>query len=48
MNIKQIIANYFAQKAITEANKVWDNNKWTDIDAEKMLNKHERTKYQRK
>ena len=45
MQINKLIAQYFAQKAISRANKIWDANKWTNKDAEKMVNTHYRTAY---
>ena len=35
---KTIIAQYFAKKAISEADKVWDTNQWNEQSVEKMLN----------
>lgn len=43
--IKQLIASYFAQKAINEADKIWDKNQWTDEDAVNMAGQHYRTRY---
>ena len=43
--IKQLIASYFAQKAIAEADKIWDKNQWTDKDAVNMAAQHYRTHY---
>ena len=37
-NIKQLIANYFAEKAMYMADQVWEAKGWTDEDAERMLN----------
>ena len=47
VNIRRLIVKYFAQKAIEEANKVWDEKKWTDEDAERILQSHFRTPYTR-
>lgn len=35
--LKKVIANFFAQKAINSANKVWDEKGWTDKDVDRML-----------
>lgn len=45
LQIKQMIAHYFAQKAIAAADKVWDDNEWTNEDAMRMVNAHFRTPY---
>jgi hypothetical protein len=44
-SIKGLIVRYFAQKAIQNANKVWDDNGWTKEDETRLLNIHERTPY---
>jgi len=44
--VKRLLTRYFAEKAIEEANKVWDEKGWTDEDAERMLHTHMRTPYQ--
>lgn len=36
-DLKEIIAKYFARRAIKAADKVWDEKSWTDEDMEKML-----------
>jgi len=43
--IKRLITRYFAQKAISAANQVWDEKGWNEEDAQKMLQMHERTPY---
>jgi len=37
-DFKDVIANYFAKRAIQSANKVWDEKGWTDEDVDRMLN----------
>jgi hypothetical protein len=37
-DFKEIIANYFAKRAIQSANKVWDEKGWNDEDVDRMLN----------
>ena len=44
-NIKQLIANYFAEKAMDEADRTWDAKGWTAEDAERMLQTKMRTSY---
>ena len=44
-DIKRLIVHYFAQKAITSANQVWDEKGWTKEDENRLLNLHERTPY---
>jgi len=43
--IKQLIASYFAQKAIEEADNIWDKNQWSEQDAVNMAAQHYRTRY---
>ncbi len=45
IEIKRLIVRYFAKKAIVSANKVWDKNKWTAEDEQRMLETHLRTPY---
>ncbi|MCB0650478.1 MAG: hypothetical protein KDC85_04315 [Saprospiraceae bacterium] len=35
--LREVIADYFANRAIQSANKVWDEKAWTDEDVDKML-----------
>jgi len=37
-DFKDVIADYFAKRAIQSANKVWDEKGWTDEDVDRMLN----------
>lgn len=46
LEIKQLLTQFFAQRATQKANEVWDNNRWTDEDAERLLHLHERTPYE--
>ena len=41
--IRRLLTRYFAEKAIQEANKVWDEKGWTEKDADRMLKTHMRT-----
>jgi hypothetical protein len=38
LELKQVLANFFAQKAIKEADKIWDEQNLTDDDMESWLN----------
>jgi len=44
-NIKFLIANYFAEKAMDKADEVWDDKGWTAEDAKRMLQTKLRTPY---
>ncbi len=46
--IKKILVQYFAQKAMDLADNVWEQNKWTENDEIQFLNQHNRTPYKRK
>ena len=46
--IKRLISQYFAQKAIKGADQVWDEEGWDDKKVEELLNTHLRTPYTRK
>ncbi|UOE40855.1 hypothetical protein MTP09_13265 [Chryseobacterium suipulveris] len=43
--IKKLIVRYLAEKAIHQADKIWEKNNWTDKDMERMLLREERTPY---
>jgi hypothetical protein len=43
--VKELLAKYFAQKSIQEADKAWDKNGWTNDDMDRLLKKHHRTPY---
>ncbi len=45
---KRLITKYFAEKSISEANKVWDEKNWTDEDMNRLLHTHLRTPYKSK
>ncbi|MCB9431260.1 MAG: hypothetical protein H6668_04665 [Ardenticatenaceae bacterium] len=38
LELKQVLANFFAQKAIQEADQIWDEQNLTDDDMEAWLN----------
>lgn len=43
--IRQLIARYFAEKAMDAADKLWDEKGWTEEDVERLLNTRMRTPY---
>jgi hypothetical protein len=48
LEIKKLLVQYFAQKAMDLADKVWDSKQWNEQDEERFLNEHHRTPYKRK
>lgn len=48
LEIKKFIVQYFANKAMDLADKVWDENKWNKEDEKKFLSDHLRTPYKHK
>ena len=48
LEIKKFLIQYFAQKAMDLADKVWDQNNWDEKDEIQFLNEHNRTLYKRK
>ncbi|NJN34971.1 MAG: hypothetical protein HC817_12665 [Saprospiraceae bacterium] len=47
INIKNLIAHYFAQKAMDEADKLWDERGYSQETMTNWLNDHKRTPYKR-
>ncbi len=45
IQIKSFLARYFAEKAMDEADRIWEEKEYT---AEKILNTHRRTPYPKK
>ncbi len=45
MEIRQILAHYFAQKATEEMDKLWEKNGWTNETVDIWLNERMRTPY---
>lgn len=41
--LKKMLAQFFAQRAIQEADRVWDEKGWTEGDVERMLQQKMRT-----
>ncbi len=48
LEIKKFIVQYFANKAMDLADKIWYENKWNKDDDKKFLNDHLRTPYKHK
>ena len=45
LEIKKMLAQYFAQRAIDAADTVWDEHGWTDDDTHTLMSEHLRTPY---
>ena len=43
--LRQIISNYYAQKATEEMDKFWDSGEWSEEKNEAVLKEHLRTPY---
>ena len=43
--VRQIISNYYAQKATEEMDKLWDTGEWDNEKNEAVLKEHLRTPY---
>lgn len=41
--IRQLLARYFAEKAMDLADEVWEEKQWTDTDAERLAHTKMRT-----
>ena len=41
-DLRAVVGRFFAERAIAEADRVWDEKGWTDEDAERMLHAHYR------
>ena len=48
MEIKKLVSNYFAEKAIAAADRVWEEKGWTNEDMERLANTRMRTPYHSK
>lgn len=46
-SIKKMLAQYFANKAMYLADQTWENNNWTEEDAERLSNEHLRKSSQK-
>lgn len=47
LEIKSILAKYFADKASDEMDKLWEQNSWTDKTMETWSKEHLRTPYKK-
>ncbi len=45
--IKKMLANYFAQKAMDEADKIWEERGYTHETMNQLLKTHSRTSYKK-
>ena len=45
LELRKILAQFFAQRAIELANEAWDKNEWTDEDVNRMLETKMRKKF---
>jgi len=45
IEIKELLSNYFAEKATNEIDKLWEKNKWNDQTMEDWSKEHLRTTY---
>ena len=43
--LKQVISNYYAQKATEEMDRLWDSGEWSEEKNEAVLEEHLRTPY---
>lgn len=43
--LRQIISNYYAQKATDEMDRLWDTGQWSEKKNESVLKEHLRTPY---
>jgi hypothetical protein len=48
IEIKKFLIQYFANKAMDLADKVWEQNKWNEQDENILLTEHNRTPYKHK
>jgi hypothetical protein len=46
MDIKNLLANYFANNATQEMDKLWEDNSWDENTIEQWLGEHLRTPYE--
>ncbi len=48
LEIKKFFVQFFANKSMDLADKVWENNNWNEDDEEFFLKEHNRTPYKHK
>ena len=46
--IKKLISDYFAGKAISKADEIWDKEKWDEEKVQELLNTKMRTPYHKR
>ena len=44
-DIRDLLSNYFAEKATREMDRLWDERGWTNETMEEWLKEHKRTPY---
>ena len=44
--LRQVISNYYAQKATDEMDKLWDSGEWSEAKNNAILKEHLRTPYE--
>ena len=44
LDLRQILAEFFAQKAVATADAAWDKNGWTESDVQRLLHTKLRSK----
>ena len=44
-NTEDILADYFAEKAMNLADRIWEEKGWTEEDSERLANTRMRTPY---
>jgi hypothetical protein len=47
IELRRLLAQFFAQKAVEAADAAWEDNNWTDADIERLLNTKLRTPYKK-
>ena len=45
LELRRLLAQFFAKKAVETADAAWDRNGWTDSDVDRLLNTKLRTPY---
>ena len=45
VEVKELLANYFAEKATEEMDRLWEENNWSEETMESWSNEHMRTEY---
>ncbi len=47
LSIKKMLTDFFANKAMDEADKIWEERQYTQESMDNLLNKHRRTPYKK-